>query len=205
MDTLWLVSYFVLWLFVILLTLAVVLLARQVSLLYRRLGSPPARMENEGLDIGTVPEPVEAFTLDGARVAVGGLRERLQLLVFVSTNCVTCDKLTPAIRTAWKKERHKVDILTVCMTLDESWARSFLRRNKLNEVPCILDGELSQQYRIFNPPYAVLLNREGVVAAKGVVNHLDHVESLLLAGETGHPSVEAYFQTLSNEQVVAVE
>ena len=205
MDTIWLVSYFVLWLVVILLTLAIVLLARQVSLLYRRLGPPPARMENEGPDIGTVPEVAEAWTLDGAQIDVGGLRHRAQLLVFVSMNCVTCDALTPAIRSAWRREKHNVDILTVCMTPDESLARSFIKRNKLHEVPCIIAGELSRQYRIFNPPYAVLLNAEGAVTAKGVVNNLDHIESLLYAAETGHPTVESYIQALSTHEVVAVD
>ena len=197
METIWFISQFVLWAIVILLALAVVLLARQVSLLYRRLGPPPARMENEGPDIGAVPEPAEAWALDGTRIDVGGLRHRAQLLVFVSTNCVTCDALTPAIRSAWRRERRNVDIVTVCMTLDESAARSFIKRNKLHEVPCIVAKGLSKQYQVYNPPYGVLLNAEGAVAAKGVVNHLDHIESLLHAAETGHPTVESYIQALS--------
>ena len=205
MDTIWLISYLVLWSIVILMALAVILLARQVSLLYRRLGAPPARMENEGPDIGTVPEPSEALSLDGARIDVGGPRRRAQLLVFVSTNCTTCDALTPAIRTVWRRERHNVDVLTVCMTPDESLARSFINRNKLHEVPCIVAGGLSKQYQIFSPPYGVLLNAEGSVAAKGVVNHLDHLESLLHAGETGHPTVESYIQALNTDEVLAVK
>jgi methylamine dehydrogenase accessory protein MauD len=205
MDTIWLISYLLLWSVVILMTVAVVLLARQVSLLYRRLGAPPARMENEGPDIGTVPEPAEVVSLDGAPIDVGGLRRRAQLLVFVSTNCLTCDALTPAIRTAWRREKQNVDILTVCMTPDESLARSFINRNKLHEVPCIVAGGLSRQYQIFNPPYGVLLNAEGGVAAKGVVNNLDHIESLLLAAETGHPTVESYIQALNTEEVLAVK
>lgn len=205
MNTIWLVSYLLLWLIVILLTLATVLLARQVSLLYRRLGPAPARMENEGPDVGTMPDPVAALTLDGLRVDAGGRRDKPQLLVFVSTNCLTCDALTPAIRTIWKKERDNVEILTVCMTPDESLARTFIKRNKLYEVPCIATGELGRQYRIQNPPYGVLLNRDGLVITKGVVNNLDHIESLLSAVETGHASVQSYFQTFSTDQVVAAD
>lgn len=206
MNSVWLVSYFVLWLIVIMLTLAVVLLGRQVGLLYRRLGPAPARMENEGPPLGDAPPRAEALTLDGARVVVGGARSKPQLLVFVSANCVTCDALAPAVRSAWKSERHGVDFLLLCMTADEALARHFVKRNKLHEIPCVIAGELSRQYLIFNPPHAVLLDREGAVAAKGVVNNLDHIESLLNAAEAGHPSVESYVRNLKGgEQVVAVE
>lgn len=206
MNSIWLVSYFVLWLIVILLTLAVVLLARQVSLLYRRLGPAPARMENEGPPIGSLPSQVEALTLDGRQVAVGGAQAKPQFLVFVSANCVTCDGLAPALRAAWKSERHNIDFLAVCMTDDETLVRSFVKRNKLHEISCIMSVELSRQYNIFNPPHAVLLDRGGAVIAKGVVNNLDHIESLLNAAETGHPSVESYIHHLeSANHAVAVE
>ena len=45
-----LISYAALWLVVALLSVLVILLARQMGLIYRRLGSAPARMETTACD-----------------------------------------------------------------------------------------------------------------------------------------------------------
>ena len=41
-------------------------------------------------------------------------------------------------------------------------------------------------------PYAVLLDREGVVRAKGLVNSREHLESLLAAQEAGVASLQEF-------------
>ncbi len=46
-------------------------------------------------------------------------------------------------------------------------------------------------FRVSKLPFAVLLDRDGKVAAKGLVNSREQLESLFTASETGIPSYQA--------------
>jgi hypothetical protein len=47
-------------------------------------------------------------------------------------------------------------------------------------------------YQVGKLPYAVLIDERGIVRAKGLVNSREHLESLLVAKETGYASIQAY-------------
>jgi methylamine dehydrogenase accessory protein MauD len=198
MTTIWLISHLALWLVVALLSVLVILLARQMGLIYRRLGSAPARMENDGPAIGeSLPEMI-VQTLDGETRVIGGGDGLIgRLLVFVSVGCPACNLLAPAIRAVSKKERSVLETLMVSISTDEHAVRDFMKRNKLLDVPCIISSELVSRYKIHGPPYGVLLDRQGVVRAKGLINNLDHVESLINAAEMGYPSSTAYITAIN--------
>ena len=192
MTTIWLISHAALWLVVALLSVLVILLARQMGLIYRRLGSAPARMENDGPAIGeSVPE-MTVRTLAGETKIIGGSNLISRLLVFVSVGCPACNLVAPAVRAVSKKERSALETLIVSISADERAVRDFVKRNKLLEVPCIISNELAKRYEIHGPPYGVLLDRDGVVRAKGLINNMDHIESLINAAEIGYASSTAY-------------
>lgn len=207
MNSFWLASYIALWVIVALLTLVVVLLARQLGLIYRRLGAAPARMENDGPVVGELAPEVHVQTLEGKEATIGGIDHTKTLLVFLSVGCPSCNRLAPAIRSVWKRECNEVETLIVSLSNNETAVRDFLNRNNLHDVPCVISNDLVQQYNINSPPYGVLLDENGVVRAKGVVNNLDHIESLLNAAEIGHPTVSAYLNHLSRspDHALAIE
>ncbi|HZI86780.1 MAG TPA: thioredoxin-like domain-containing protein [Pyrinomonadaceae bacterium] len=198
MTTIWLISHAVLWLVVGLLSVLVILLARQMGLIYRRLGSAPARMENDGPAIGeSVPE-MTVRTLAGETKIIGGSNLISRLLVFVSVGCPACNLVAPAVRAVSKKERSALETLIVSISADERAVRDFVKRNKLLEVPCIISNELAKRYEIHGPPYGVLLDRDGVVRAKGLINNMDHIESLINAAEIGYASSTAYISAINS-------
>ena len=43
-------------------------------------------------------------------------------------------------------------------------------------------------------PHAVLIDAEGVIRSKGIVNSREHLESLLVAQETGYASMQDYLR-----------
>jgi hypothetical protein len=45
-------------------------------------------------------------------------------------------------------------------------------------------------------PYAVLMDADGVVLSKGLVNSREHLESLIIAHEMGVKSVQDYIASL---------
>lgn len=192
MNSIWLISYLALWAIVAFLLLAVFVLARQVGLLHRRIGLSPARMENAGPKIGELVPELKAFDLDGREVSLGSDRSKRTLLVFISATCSSCDALAPALRSVWKSEGDALKVILVSLGGDEATNRNFITRNKLGGIPYIVSTDVGFQYSVLSPPYGLLIDEHRVLRAKGVVNHLEHLESLFNAANLGHPSLESY-------------
>jgi methylamine dehydrogenase accessory protein MauD len=191
-NGIWLVSYIGLWLLVLILLLAVVTLARQVGLLHGRLGPAGARMTNAGPEVGAVAPLVKATDLDGRIFDLGGERRQPLLLVFLSATCGTCAEAAPAVRALWKAERKRLEIVIVSLYSEAQEARSFMERYKLEDLPCLISEGLDHEYRVYSPPYALFIDEEGIVRSKGVVNHLEHLESLINVVDLGHNSIQEW-------------
>lgn len=192
MDTILLISYFALWGMVILLLLAVAVLGRQVGLLHRRLGPHNARMTNAGPEIGHVAPAIHALDLAGRQVTLASDRARQTLLVFISATCSVCGDLMPALQSIWRSERKHLEVILVSLNGDEKMNRDFIGKHRLEEIPYIVSKELGTQYAVTSPPYGLLIDVQGQVRAKGVINHLDHLESLLEAAQSGYSSMETW-------------
>jgi len=206
MSGIWLISYLSLWIIVIVLFLVVLTLARQVGLLHGRLRPTGALMANAGPEVGEQAPEINATDLHGQEVSLGSNRGKKTLLVFVSATCRSCDDLVPAVRSIWKSERAALDLLLVGLSGDEIANREFIARHKLGNIPYVLSRSLGLAYRVTSPPYSVLIDEQGVVRAKGVVNHIEHLESLLNAAELGHSSVESFFQAqYDNQSTIATD
>jgi methylamine dehydrogenase accessory protein MauD len=194
MNTMLLSSYFALWALVLLLILAFAVLARQIGLLHRRLAPVGARMMNIGPDLGEVIATRVVTDIFGRQIDIGGPKSKPTLLVFLAATCSSCAELAPALRSLWKNERRQIDFVIIAVTGDEDGNRNFVREHGLDDIPYVVSGELGLAYKVVNPPYGVLLNKAGVVTAKGITNHLEHLESLLNAGELEEPSFDSYMR-----------
>ena len=204
MTGIWLISYLILWLLVLLLLLAVVTLARQVGMLHARLGPVGARMTNAGPEIGEAAPALAVNDIDGRELTLGSVRGKPTLLVFITTSCSACARLTAAIRTLWKSEHDKLEIALVSLYSTEEEAREFAKRHKLTHIPCTADAQAGLVYQVASPPYALLIDEQGTVRAKGVVNNSEHLESLLNVIELGHISMEDWHNTQPPKAVEAV-
>lgn len=192
MNGIWLISYLGLWAVVIFALLTIFVLVRQVGLLHRRMGPAVARMENEGPGIGEIIPEMRAFDFEGREIAVGGHRSLQTLLVFLSATCPTCQELAPALRSISKSERNSLELVMVTVDRDERVNRDFISRHKLRDIPLIVSQSLALQLSVVSPPYGVLLDETGEVRAKGVVNHLEHIESLINAARSGYPTIQKW-------------
>jgi len=185
------------------LLLLVIVLVRQVGLLQRRFAPTGARMINSGPEVGDQAPDVEGIDLQNQKFKIGGARAKQLLLMFVSPTCKSCAKLIPALKTLQKSERKTLDIMLVTLTNDEASNREFVIRLAIENIPYIISSDIGLQYRIFASPYGVLLDREGKVQAKGIVNNLEHLESLLNAADMGHESFDSWMRE-KNPSIVAV-
>jgi methylamine dehydrogenase accessory protein MauD len=72
--------------------------------------------------------------------------------------------------------------------------RAFIAREKLEAHPYLLSPELGLAYQIGKLPYAVLIDAEGVIRAKGLINTREHLESLFEAQARGVASLQEYLR-----------
>ena len=187
------VSNILLWLAVLALLATVLALGRQIGILYERIAPMGALMMDSGPGVGQ-PAPVFALpSLGGGQVAIGGTTQRNTLLFFLSPTCPVCKKLLPILKSVQKSEAATTQVVLASDgELPEH--EEFRQRAELGAFPYVLSAELGMRFHVSKLPYAVLLDAQGIVRAKGLVNSREQLESLLAAQELGVASVQDYLE-----------
>ena len=176
MNGWWAVSYGLLWLLVVMLCVIVVALARQIGTLHLRLGPRGAlEIDSEGPPLGEAPPALEATTLDGRRVTIGG-PGRAQLLLFVSPGCLVCEEVLPSLEAI--AHGHALSPLVVADAASEDKeTRSHVVAR--TGAPVTASSEAIRTYAVPGTPYVVALDELGAVRAKGTVNNMEQFEGLV--------------------------
>ncbi len=189
------ISHVVLWVLVIALAAVTFALARQIGVLHERSAPLGALLTDHGPALGQPAPVLTAVDLQGHPVQLGGRSAagRSTLFFFLSPSCPMCKKLLPAVKSLARRERDTVDVVLMSDGEREEHER-FVKEQHLHDFPYLLARELGVAYRIGRLPYAVLLDQEGVTRAMGVVNTREHLESLLIAQETGQASLQDYLK-----------
>jgi methylamine dehydrogenase accessory protein MauD len=166
-------------------------LARQVGILHERVAPMGAMASDQGLAVGEMSPPLPVTTLAGDRLVLGGASAygRSRLLLFVAPTCPVCKKLLPIARSFAHAER--LDVLLIGDG-DDTEQRSMIREFGLEGLPYINSPQVGLTFHVGKLPYAILLDAAGVIRAKGLVNNREHLESLLIAEETGFGTIQAY-------------
>jgi len=185
------VSVVLLWLAVLVLGVMLWALSRQVGVLFERVAPMGALVTDAGPAVG---EPSPSFQLRGIQseaVAIGGPSERATLVFFLSPTCPVCKKLLPVLKAMQRDERRAVSVV-LASDGERAEHLRFVTEQGLGHMPYVLSTELGMGYRVSRLPYAVLLDRGGMVAAKGLVNSREQLDSLLDAHDMGAPSIQQY-------------
>ncbi len=189
-----LISNVLLWIAVLAALVGLFALARQIGVLYERVAPMGALMMDTGPKVGE-PSPIfELPNLVGnARVTIGRPGDKSTLLFFLSPTCPVCKKLLPILRSVNTTEK---DWLRVVLTSDGEQPEhlAFYEKADLKEFPYLLSSEPGMAYRVAKLPYAVLLDENGRIVAKGLVNSREQLESLFTAKEMGVASVQDYIE-----------
>lgn len=185
------VSIVLLWGAVIALGLMLWALSRQVGVLFERVAPMGALVTDAGPAVG---EPSPAFSLRGIQseqVEIGGGTELPTLLFFLSPSCPVCKKLIPVLKALQRDERRQLRIV-LASDGEQVDHLGFVREQGLEAMPYLLSTELGMSYRVSRLPYGVLLDVQGKVAAKGLVNSREQLDSLLNAHDMQTPSIQQY-------------
>jgi methylamine dehydrogenase accessory protein MauD len=185
------ISVILLWLAVIALALLLWALSRQVGVLFERVAPMGALITDSGPAVGTESP---AFSLTGIQsepVAIGGPSPLATLVFFLSPTCPVCKKLLPVLKALLRDEGRRLRVVLASDGETEAHL-AFVREHRLEQFPYVLSTELGMTYRVSRLPYGVLLDARGVVAAKGLVNSREQLDSLLNAHDMATPSIQQY-------------
>jgi methylamine dehydrogenase accessory protein MauD len=168
----------------------VVALSRQVAALHGWVGPAGALAVNAVLAVGQAAPRMRVETLAGRPldVANGG---RSQLLLFVAPDCPISRSLTPVLGTLKRTEPWLDVVLVSDGEADESH-RSFAASRDLAGLDYVLSEALGRACGVSKVPYAVLIDESARVAAMGIVNSREHLESLFESKEQGIESIQAF-------------
>ncbi len=189
------ITYFLLWITVLLLAVTVLYLGRQIGVLYQQIGPAGAMMANPGPELGASIQQATFEDIDGRSIMIGGIQERRTLIVFVSPGCTSCAEVASAIKAIAYHERKSLDVVLISGGTDNTMHQDFRARHALRTLPYIISGEFRQKMNISTFPYALLLDQNGSVRSKGIVNSLNHLESVLNVIDTGITSIQERLAT----------
>jgi methylamine dehydrogenase accessory protein MauD len=192
MSGFWLVSYAALWLTVLALAWFTLSLLRLVGQLHQRLGPAGAAVISSGLEIGErLPDILEAqHVVDNAQF--GFPKKTDSLLIFVSPNCPACEDLIPSLIPFAKRERHHLETIAISNADRPESNNHFASLFARSGISFLSSPELTRALRVGGTPFALWLDADGTVNAKGIVNHTEHLESLKNARESGFATAQQH-------------
>lgn len=189
-----LVSNLVLWVLVLCLSAVLLAVVRQLGVLHERIAPAGALMLNRGLKVGEAAPVVAVTDLRGERLELGAARAdgRSTLLLFVSPTCPVCKTLLPALKSSRRDERDWLDVV-LASDGELKEQQEFVRAQALESLPYVVSAALGLAYQVSRLPFAALIDEQGVLRARGLVNSREHLESLFEAKRLGVASLQEYF------------
>jgi methylamine dehydrogenase accessory protein MauD len=195
------VSQILSWVVILVLAVTVLALARQIGVLHERVAPLGALTTRTAVGVGDRAPEFDLADLAGRTVHVGGRQadRRSQLLLFVSPVCPMCKKLLQVVRSFAQSERGGVGVVLMGDG-DRPSHEALVAEHGLEGLPLVLSPIVGITLGIGKLPHAVLVDADGVVRSSGIVNSREHLESLLVAEETGYASMQDYLLGVSSEK-----
>src|SRR5690349_16037839 len=165
------------WVAIGVLSLIVLALARQIGVLHERIAPVGALKVDTGPAVGDKAPVFTLPTVAGGLAHIGQALEggAAQLLVFVSPDCPVCKNIIPVAKSFVQYEG-----LHVLFVGDGELGaqRRMIERFALDPATFVNSRDVGMRFGVGKLPYAVLIDDAGVVAASGLVNSREHLESL---------------------------
>jgi len=195
------VSNVTLWVVVIALCVALLAVVRQLGVLHERIAPVGALMLAKGLKVGEYAPSITVQDLEGRPLTLGAARSdgRATLLMFVSPTCPVCKALLPVLKSSLASERDWLDIV-LASDGESARQREFVLAHRLGSFPYIVSAPLGISYQVSRLPFAALIDAQGVLRARGIVNSREHLESLFEAKRLGFASIQEYFEAAAQHQ-----
>jgi methylamine dehydrogenase accessory protein MauD len=196
MNTLWMVSYLLLWVVVLFLGFLLLGALRALGLLRWRLvqleAITPSRVGRSGLKPGKKAPDFTLPCVSGGEVSLHDFAGRRVFLVFTQSGCKPCHRIVPELNRL--QRGGEVQVLVVNNGEMEA-SRQWAAEARVN-FPVLVQEHfsVSKRYEMYATPFAFLTDEQGVIASKGIINTGQHIGFVLSgAGEAvkdGHAEAE---------------
>ena len=189
-----LVSNVALWVIVIVLSLVVLALARQVGILHERVAPAGALQPTSGPKVGELTEAMQLEDLEGGSVTVGGENADglATFVLFISPTCPVCRSLVPTAKSLARKEASRMRLVFASDGDSREQHVAYARDLALDDYPYVLSQALGMTYQVSKLPFALLIGVDGTLQSKGLVNTREHLESLVEAMDSGIATLQEY-------------
>lgn len=178
MEGIWLISYIVLWVVVLLLGIVILAHSRLIGILHHRLRPSAARQLADGPEIGTKLKDLDGKKLDGTRWVWDFPASTELLLAFLSPQCQTCNDLIPHLKD-FVKTYQDVTVVLLSVLDHLPMNQAYASYSNLEKMNYVISSKLANDFAIEGTPYFLRVNEKGVVVAKGLVNNYEHLVSLI--------------------------
>jgi methylamine dehydrogenase accessory protein MauD len=194
-------SNIILWFLVIILSLVVFALARQVGVLHERVAPAGALMPTTGPKVGELTEAGLYKDLNGEPLTLGGISDdrRATLILWISPTCPVCKGLVPTARSVCEDEDFNLVFASDGDKLEQHQA--YVRDLGIGKYPYIVSQALGMKFAVSKLPFAALIGPDGTLRSKGLVNTREHLESLAESMETGIDTLQDYMKLVDNPPV----
>lgn len=201
------VSYIILWALVIVLSLLVFALARQVGVLHERVAPAGALMLSGGPKVGELTEKMMLTDLLGNPLSVGGVDSTglATLVLFISPTCPVCKSLVPIAQSLSSHESGRLRLVFASDGDNNARHEAYVRDLGVVDYPYVVSESLGLAYSVSKLPFALLIGKDGELKSKGLVNSREHLESLVEAMDSGIATLQDYVRQFSPEGDEAVE
>lgn len=182
------------------LTVVTFALARQIGVIHQRIGPVGALALSKTVRVGEKSPEFRLDTLDSQAVVLGAPDPdgKSTLITFLTPECPVCAQLLPALRSIAREESSWLR-LVFASDGDPAQHAKFRTKSRLDDFAYVLSPELGMTYEISKLPYGVLLDENGIVAAQGLTNSREHVESLFEAKRLGVSSIQEFIERRDEE------
>jgi hypothetical protein len=181
MNWIWITSMILQWTMIVVLSLLVLSLMRQMGELTNRLKGPSER-EDLFAPFSEVPEHVLSLA-KGGTFRFGGQKTAPCQIVFFSPKCGACELLPEAIRDFIKKHSPPEFAFLAVIDIDRPALGKYLAEKSLDSIPVALSEDFPEHLKPDGVPFAIAITADGKIAARGKPKNLSHLLEMAQAAQ----------------------
>jgi len=191
------VSNMILWLIIVLLSILVFALTRQVGILHERVAPAGALQPTTGPKVGELTKNIQVTSLQGESIEIGGASKDglASLILFISPTCPVCKTLVPTAKSLVRSESKRLRLTFGSDGEDPQQHKNYVEDLDIGTCPYFLSQSVGMYYQVSKLPFAVLIDANGTLQSKGLVNTREHLESLIESMDLGIATVQEYVST----------
>jgi methylamine dehydrogenase accessory protein MauD len=189
-----LISSIIQWVIILILSVMLFALTRQVGILHERVAPAGALQPTSGPKVGEITEKIRVTSLDGNEFDIGGSDDgqNIKFILFISPTCPVCKELVPTAIALIGSEAQRMELFFASDGENMQQHKSYVADLEITDYPYFVSERLGLAYQVSKLPFAVLIDGDGVLRSKGLVNTREHMESLIEAMDTGVATVQEY-------------